>query len=326
MFYPVTQMSKHLHSHLPKVAVIGTGFVGSTFAYTLMMHGLVSEILLIDIDRKRAEGEAMDLNHGLSFVRPVKIWAGDYSDCEDADIIMISAGAAQRPDEKRLELVHRNFEVFKDIVPQVTRYNKNGIFLITTNPVDIMTYATIKLSGYPPQRVIGSGTILDTSRFRYILGEHLGIDPRNVHAYIIGEHGDSEVPVWSLTNIAGTPLQHFCSEREPKCDAPFLNNLFEKVKNAAYEIIERKGRTYYAIGLGLARIVEAILRDENAILTVSSLLRDYYGVSDICLSVPSIVNRNGVTSTLKFPLSQNEIESFQKSASTLKQIAESLEI
>jgi len=319
-------MSKHLHSHLPKVAVIGTGFVGSTFAYTLMMHGLVSEILLIDIDKKRAEGEAMDLNHGLSFVRPVKIWAGDYSDCEDADIIMISAGAAQRPDEKRLELVHRNFKVFKDIVPQVSRYNKNGIFLIATNPVDIMTYATIKLSGYPPQRVIGSGTILDTSRFRYILGEHLSIDPRNVHAYIIGEHGDSEVPVWSLTNIAGIPLQHFCLEREPKCDAPFLNSLFEKVKNAAYEIIERKGRTYYAIGLGLARVVEAILRDENAILTVSSLLRDYYGVSDICLSVPSIVNRNGVTSTLKFPLSQNEIESFQESASTLKQIAKSLEI
>lgn len=314
------------HFRPPKVAVVGVGFVGSTFAYTLMARGLASEIVLIDIDKKRAEGEAMDLNHGLSFVRPVKIWAGDYADCKDADIIVISAGAAQKPDEKRLELVQRNFGVFKDIVPKITKHNRNGIFLIATNPVDIMTYATLKLSGFPANRVIGSGTILDTSRLRYVLGEHLSIDPRNVHAYIIGEHGDSEVPVWSLANVAGTPLMEFCKERRVKCDSRQLNSLFERVRNAAYEIIERKGRTYYAIGLGLTRIVESILRNENAILTVSSLSGNYYGVSDICLSVPSIVNSQGIKSVLKLPLNKAELKSFQKSASILKEIANSLKI
>jgi len=305
---------------------VGTGFVGSSFAYALMIRGIVSEIVLIDADKKRAEGEAMDLNHGLSFVRPVKIWAGDYVDCKDADIIVISAGAAQKPDEKRLDLVNRNFEAFKEIVPQITRHNRNAILLIATNPVDIMTYATLKLSDFPANRVIGSGTILDTSRLRYVLGEHLNIDPRNVHAYIIGEHGDSEVPVWSLTNVAGTPLPQFSQERGAKCDTPFLNTLFERVKNAAYEIIARKGRTYYAIGLGLARIVEAILRDENAILTVSSLLQDYYGATNICLSVPSIVNREGIRTVLKLPLNRREQESFQRSALMLKEIANSLKI
>jgi L-lactate dehydrogenase len=319
-------MTKVLQFHPPKVAVIGTGFVGSAFSYALMIRGIVSEIVLIDADKKRAEGEAMDLSHGLPFVRPVKIWAGSYADCKDADVIVISAGAAQKPDEKRLELVHRNFEVFKDVVPQITRYNRDGILLIATNPVDILTYAALKLSGFPANRVIGSGTVLDTSRLRYALGEHLNIDSRNVHAYIVGEHGDSEVPVWSLTNVAGIPLEQFCLEHGEKYDSEHLTKLFEKVKNAAYEIIELKGRTYYAIGLGLTRIVESILRDENAILTVSSLLQDYYGVSDICLSVPSIVNREGIRTALKLPLSKSELESFRKSASMLKEIANSLKI
>ncbi len=320
------EMMTDLHFYPPKVAVVGTGFVGSTFAYALMMRGIVSEIVLIDIDRKRAEGEAMDLNHGLSFVRPVRIWAGDYSDCKDADIIMISAGAAQKTDEKRLELVHRNFEVFKDVVPQITRFNRNGILLIATNPVDIMTYSTLKLSGFPPSRVIGSGTILDTSRLRYVISEDLDIDPRNVHAYIIGEHGDSEVPVWSLANVAGTPLRQFCRQHNKTCTAKHLNILFERVKNAAYEIIENKGRTYYAIGLGLTRIVESILRDENAILTVSSLLQNYDGVNDMCLSVPSIVNREGIRSILKLPLNKRELVKFRRSASILRKIANSLAI
>lgn len=319
-------MTRSIHFHPPKVAIIGTGFVGSTFAYTLMMRGIVSEIVLIDIDKKRAEGEAMDLNHGLSFVRPVRIWSGDYVDCENADIIVISAGIAQRTYEKRLELTHRNYEAFKEIVPKITRYNKNGILLIATNPVDIMTYATLKLSGFPSNRIIGSGTILDTSRLRFMLAEYLNIDPRNVHAYIIGEHGDSEVPVWSLTNVAGTPLKEFCLERGIRYDTEILSRLFERVKNAAYEIIERKERTHYAIGLGLARIVESILRDENAILTVSSRLQDYYGVSEICLSVPSIVNREGIGTLLKLPLSKSELQSFLKSASILKEIANSLRI
>ncbi len=311
--------------NLSKVAIVGAGFVGSSFAYALMIRGIASEIVLIDIDKKRAEGEALDLNHGLSFVRPVKIWAGDYSDCEAADIVVISAGTAQKPGQSRLVLTQANFEIMKQIVPQVTRYSSECIFLIATNPVDVMTYAILKLTGLPAKKVIGSGTILDTSRFRYVLAEHLKIDPRNVHAYIIGEHGDSEVPVWSLANVAGTRLREYCPLCGEKYDMEFLNSIFQKVKNAAYEIIELKGRTYYAIGLGLTRIVESILRNENAILTVSSLIQDYYGISDVCLSVPSIINREGIADILRLPLEENEVELLHKSAEVLKKAINSLE-
>ncbi len=203
-------LARSQYFHAPKIALIGVGFVGSSFAYSLMIHGTVSEIVLIDIDRKRAEGEAMDLNHGLSFVQPARIWAGDYPDCEGADIVVITAGLAQKPGESRLKLVDRNVEIFRQIIPKIKEYNKKCILLVATNPVDIMTYASLKLSGFPSSRVIGSGTILDTSRLRYLLAEYLRVDPRNVHAYIIGEHGDSEVPVWSLANVAGTRLKDYC--------------------------------------------------------------------------------------------------------------------
>jgi len=309
---------------LSKVAIVGAGFVGSSFAYALMIRGIASEIVVIDIDKKRAEGEALDLNHGLSFVRPVKIWAGDYSDCEAADIVVISAGSAQKTGQSRLTLTHSNFEIMKRIVPKVTRYNSECIFLIATNPVDIMTYAVLKLSGFPAKRVIGSGTILDTSRFRYVLAEHLKIDPRNVHAYIIGEHGDSEVPVWSLANVAGTRLREYCPLCGEKYDMKFLNSIFQKVKNAAYEIIELKGRTYYAIGLGLTRIVESVLRNENAILTVSSLIQDYHGIGDVCLSVPSIINRKGIVDILRLPLEESEVKALHKSTDVLKKAINSL--
>ncbi len=309
-----------------KVAVVGAGFVGSTFAYSLMIRGIVSEIVLVDINRKKAEGETMDLNHGLSFVRPVKIWAGDYPDCKGADIVVITAGVAQRPGESRLDVVNKNFEIFKQIVPQLVEHNQECILLIATNPVDVMTYEALKLSGFPADRVIGSGTILDTSRLRYVLGEHLRVDPRNVHAYVIGEHGDSEVAVWSLANVAGARLRDFCPVCGEKYDPEHLNSLFQKVKNAAYEIIELKGRTYFAIGLGLTRIVESIIRDENAVLTVSSLLEDYYGVSDVCLSVPTVINRHGVREILKLPLEEEEIREFRKSASIIKNITKSLHL
>ncbi len=312
--------------HAPKIAVIGVGFVGSSFAYSLMIHGTVSEIVLIDIDKKRAEGEAADLNHGLSFVRPARIWAGDYPDCEGADIVVITAGLAQKPGESRLKLVDRNVGIFGQIIPKIKEYNKECILLVATNPVDIMTYASLKLSGFPSSRVIGSGTILDTSRLRYLLAEYLRVDPRNVHAYIIGEHGDSEVPVWSLANVAGTRLKDYCPICGREYDEQYLNTIFEQVKNAAYKIIELKGRTYYAIGLGLTRIVESIIRDENAVLTVSSLLQDYYGVSDICISVPTIINRNGVREVLRLPLEKEEIKKFQNSASILKNITQSLNL
>jgi len=319
-------LPRNQYFRAPKVAVVGVGFVGASFAYSLMIHGTVSEIVLIDIDKKRAEGEAMDLNHGLSFVQPTRIWAGDYPDCEGADIVVIAAGLAQKPGESRLELVDRNVGIFRQIIPRIKEYNKECILLIATNPVDVMTYASLKLSGLPRSRVIGSGTILDTSRLRYLLGEYLRVDPRNVHAYIIGEHGDSEVPVWSLANVAGTRLKDYCPVCGQKYDEQYLNTIFEQVKNAAYKIIELKGRTYYAIGLGLTRIVESIIRDENAVLTVSSLLQDYYGVSDICLSVPTIVNRNGVREVLKLPLEEEEIKKFQDSASILKNITRSLNL
>ncbi len=317
-------MSASIYSHAPKIAVIGTGFVGSSFAYSLMIHGTVSEIVLIDVDKKRAEGEAMDLNHGVSFVRPVRVWAGDYQDCQDADIVVITAGLAQKPGESRLDLVTNNVEIFRKIIPKITEYSKTGILLVATNPVDLMTYAALKLSGFPSNRVIGSGTILDTSRLRYVLGERLKVDPRNVHAYVIGEHGDSEVPAWSLASVAGTRLRDYSAVCGQELDDLYLNKIFEQVKNAAYKIIELKGRTYYAIGLGLTRIVESIIRDENAILTVSSLLRDYYGVDDICFSVPTIMNRNGVREVLKLPLTEEEVTKLQNSASTLKNILKSL--
>jgi L-lactate dehydrogenase len=298
--------------------------VGSSFAYSLMIHGTVSEIVLIDVDRKRAEGEAMDLNHGVSFVQPVRVWAGDYQDCQDADIVVITAGLAQKPGESRLDLVTSNVGIFRQIIPKIKEFNSTGILLVATNPVDLMTYAALKLSGFPSGRVIGSGTILDTSRLRYVLGEHLKVDARNVHAYIIGEHGDSEVPAWSLASVAGTRLKDYTAVYGQELDDAHLNSVFKQVKNAAYKIIELKGRTYYAIGLGLTRIVESIIRDENAILTVSSLLHDYYGVDEICLSVPTIVNRTGVREVLKLPLTEEEIIKLQSSASTLKSIVKSL--
>jgi len=317
-------LSASAYSHAPKIAVIGTGFVGSSFAYSLMIHGTVSEIVLIDVDKKRAEGEAMDLNHGVSFVQPVRVWAGDYQDCQDADVVVITAGLAQKPGESRLNLLTNNVEIFKQIIPRIKEHNRTGILLVATNPVDLMTYAALKLSGFPPNRVMGSGTILDTSRLRYLLAEHLKVDPRNVHAYIIGEHGDSEVPAWSLASVAGARLKDYSAVLGQELDNVFLNDMFEQVKNAAYKIIELKGRTYYAIGLGLTRIVECIIRDENAILTVSSMLHDYYGVDGICLSVPTIVNRNGVREVLKLPLTNEEIMKLQSSASMMKNIMKSI--
>jgi L-lactate dehydrogenase len=319
-------MERGFCSRPAKVAVVGVGSVGASFAYSLMIHGLVSEISLIDVNAEKAMGEALDLEHGLPFVQPARINAGDYGECADADIVVIAAGAAQKPGESRLNLVERNVAVFKQVIPKIKEHNDHCILLIATNPVDIMTYFSLKLSGFPPNRVIGSGTMLDTSRLRSLIGEKFRIDPRNVHAYIIGEHGDSEVPVWSAASIAGVSLKEYCPICGMRYEKPYLDGIFEQVKNAAYKIIDLKGATYYAIGLGLTRIVESIIRDENAILTVSSLLQDYYGVSGVCLSVPSIVNKDGIVQTIKLPLEDAEIEMFQKSAAIMKNLIQSLDI
>ena len=319
-------MERRVCSHPAKVAVVGVGSVGASFAYSLVIHGLVSEISLIDVNAEKARGEAMDLEHGMPFVQPARINAGDYRECKDADIVVITAGAAQKPGESRLDLVKKNAAIFKQVIPKITEHNDQCVLLVATNPVDIMTYVSLKLSGFPPNRVIGSGTILDTARLRSLLGEHFKIDPRNVHAYIIGEHGDSEVPVWSSASIAGVEIKKYCPICGMKYEQQYLDKIFEQVKNAAYQIIDLKGATYYAIGLGLTRIVESIIRDENAILTVSSLLHDYYGVSDLCLSVPSIVNKNGVSQTIKLPLEEAEIKMFQKSADIMEKVIHSLNI
>lgn len=310
---------------IKKVTVIGAGFVGATTAYTLMMGGLVSELVLIDVNKDKAEGEVMDLNHGMPFVRPVRISSGEYADCAGSDIIIITAGANQKPGETRLDLVHKNTAVFKSIISEVTKYNKDCILLVVTNPVDILTYVTYKLSGFPKNKVIGSGTVLDTARFRYLLGDHVGIDTRNVHAYIIGEHGDSEVAAWSLTNIAGMTMDKYC-ETCGKCNGLSKLEIYNDVRNSAYEIIKRKSATYYAVALAVRRIVEAIVRDENSILTVSSIMEGNFGLTDVCLSLPAIINSEGISRILDVPLDDAEMAAFIESGKSLKEIINSIKL
>ena len=307
-----------------RVAVVGMGNVGATFAYALLLSGLAAEIVLIDVNRAKAEGEAMDLSHTEPFAHPTRIWAGDYPDCAGAAVIVVTAGAAQHPGETRLDLVRRNAEIFGQIVPQIAKQCPQGILLIATNPVDVLTYQSLRLSGMPPQRVIGSGTILDTARFRHLLSEYFGVDPRSVHAHIIGEHGDSEVPVWSLANIAGMRLLEFAKASGVPHDEKKMEEIFTQTRDAAYAIIQRKGATYYAVAAGLMRIVEAILRNQHTILSVSSAMTGAYGISDVCLSLPTIVNRNGVDRVLHLELSPSEKAGLRHSAEVLKRTIASL--
>lgn len=302
-----------------KVGLIGAGMVGASFAYSLMQRGLANELVLIDMDAARAEGEAMDLNHGLPFVGPMRIIAGDYTDLAEAEVIVICAGANQRPGESRLDLLQKNAAVFRNIVPQVNTVNQDAIIVIATNPVDILTYISAQIVGLESGRVIGSGTLLDTARFRYLLGTHYGIDPRSVHAYIVGEHGDSELPLWSLANIGGVRLPDFAGTNGQGYDQTALDRIFDQTRNAAYEIIQRKKATYYAIGLGLLAVVEAVLRDQHTVMTVASPLRGQYGVTGIALSLPTIVGRNGIEEILNLPLSERELAAFQHSAQTLQE-------
>jgi L-lactate dehydrogenase len=301
-----------------KVGLIGTGMVGASFAYSFMQRGLANELVLIDMDSARAEGEAMDLNHGLPFVRPMRIRAGDYADLADADVVVICAGANQRPGETRLDLLKKNAGVFRDIVPKINAVNQEAILVVATNPVDILTYISAQIAGFRTGRVVGSGTVLDTARLRYLLGTHYGVDPRSVHAYIVGEHGDSELAVWSSANIGGVPLPDFVGANGQGYDQAALDRIFDQTRNAAYAIIQRKKATYYAIGVGLLVIVEAILRDQHTVLTVASPLTGQYGVADMAISVPTIVGRRGIEEVLNLPLSTRELAAFQGSAQTLK--------
>ncbi|MBV8050140.1 MAG: L-lactate dehydrogenase [Acidobacteriaceae bacterium] len=302
------------------------GNVGSTFAYALLLSGLAAEIVLIDANRSKAEGEAMDLTHAVPFTHPTDVWPGDYSDCAGAIVTVLAAGAPQAPGETRLDLVRKNAAIWRSIVPHVAKHNPTGILLIATNPVDVLTYAAWKLSSFPAQRVIGSGTILDTARFRYLLSQHFGVDARSVHAYIIGEHGDSEVPVWSLANIAGMRLPEFHRAQGIEYNEKLMEDIFGQTREAAYRIIERKGATYYAVAAGLMRITQAILRNQKTVLSVSSLINDYYGLSDVCFSLPAVVDRGGIEQILRLELEPDEVDKLRASARVLQETIQGLSL
>lgn len=303
-----------------KVAIIGCGFVGAACAFALMQSGMFSEMVLIDVDKSRAEGEAMDISHGVPFAKPAKIYAGDYDDIRDAAIIVITAGANQKPDETRLDLVHKNVKIFQSIIPQIREREYGGILLVVSNPVDILTYVAAKLSGFTENRVIGSGTVLDTARLKRAVAEHLTVDSRSVHAFIIGEHGDSEIAAWSGANISGIPLSDFCELRGHYKHEENTTRIAEAVKKSAYKIIEKKQATYYGIAMSVKRICEVILRDEKSILPVSSMMYGEYGISDVALSMPAIVGKNGVETKVPIPLSDEELDRLRQSASMLRDV------
>ena len=280
--------------NLRKVAMIGCGFVGSASAFALMQSGLFSEMVLLDADQNKAEGEALDISHGLPFAKPMQIYAGGYDDITDAAIIIVSAGASQKPGETRLDLVKKNVGIFSTIMPEIAKREVKGILLIVANPVDILTFVAQKQSGLPESRVFGSGTVLDTARLKYLLGEHLRVDSRSVHAYIIGEHGDSEMAAWSCANVSGLPLDSFCEMRGHHNHDEAMHQIADQVKNSAYEIIEKKHATYYGIAMSVKRICEAIIRDEKSILPVSSMLHGEYGIEGVTLSMPAVVGKNGI--------------------------------
>lgn len=300
--------------NIQKCAIIGCGFVGATTAFTLIEHGVFSELVLIDANNKKAEGEAMDLNHGIPFAKPVKVYAGNYDDLSDCSLIIIAAGANQKPGETRIDLVKKNTAILKSIIPEITKRNKECILLILSNPVDILTYITLKISGFPKNKVIGSGTVLDTARLKYLLAEHLSVDSRNVHAFIIGEHGDSELAVWSSANISGIDLKDFCGLCGKCTTMENIYNLYNNVRESAYKIIDSKGATYYAIAMATLRIVECIVRDEKSVIPVSTLVEGEYGINDVCMGLPSIVGKNGVERILEIPLNKNEAENLLNSA------------
>lgn len=308
-----------------KCAIIGCGQVGASIAFTLVQSGLFSELVLIDINRQKAEGEAMDLMHGVPFASPIRIYAADYDALTGCGLIILAAGANQKPDESRLDLVHKNTGIFREIVPQITFYNQDAILLVVTNPVDVLTYVTLQESGFSENRVIGTGTVLDTARLKQLVGDHLGVDSRSVHAFIIGEHGDSELAVWSSANISGVDLDDFCRlSGKPETQAT-LHLLYEEVRSSAYEVIQRKGATYYGIAMAVLRIVRAIIRDEHSVLPVSCYVQGHYGMEDLCVGVPAIIGEQGIEHVLDIPLDDNEWHLLRDSANQLRAVLNDLQ-
>lgn len=311
-----------------KVVIIGCGFVGMSYAYSMLNQSACDELVLVDIDEKRAEGEAMDLNHGLAFApSSMKIRSGRYSDCHDADIVAISAGVGQKPGETRISLLNRNAAIFHSVVSEVVKSGFDGVFLVATNPVDIMTRIVIRESGFDPRRVIGTGTTLDTARLRYLLGDYFGIDSRNIHAYVIGEHGDSEFVPWSQAMIGTKSILNICRDHKEHFCTDELMKIGEEVKNAAYKIIEAKRATYYGIGMAMTRITKAVLGDENSILTVSTRLDGEYGIkSGVCVGTPSIVGRNGVLEHMALELNEEELTKLRQSCEYLDKTYRELDV
>ena len=302
-----------------KVVLVGNGAVGSSYAFSMLNQGVCDEFVIIDLNEEKAKGDAMDLNHGVVYApSPMKIRFGTYEECGDASLIVICAGAAQKPGETRLDLVGKNMKIFKSIIDEIMATGFDGIFLIATNPVDVLTYAVQKFSGLPESRVIGSGTILDSARFRHLLSEEFDVSANSVHAYIIGEHGDSELAVWSHANIGGISLKKLLEENPEKQGR--MEEIFVQTRDAAYDIIKAKGATYYGVAMGLTRISKAILGNENSVLTVSAKLNGEYGHDDVYIGVPAIINRNGINRILETPLDQEEQAKFAKSVETLKAI------
>lgn len=310
-----------------KAVIIGAGQVGMACAYSLLIQNCFDELVLQDLAIEKLEGEVMDLAHGLPFVAPTAVSAGTVAEeGRNADIVIITAGAAQKPGETRLDLVQKNVAIFRNLIPDIAKYCPQAILLVVTNPVDIMTYVSLKLSGFSSSQVLGSGTVLDTARFRAILAREFNLDARSLHAYIIGEHGDSEVPVWSHVNIAGTPLCNGDWPGSPRSDDPRLTRIFQETRDAAYEIIKRKGYTSYAIGLGVTDIVQAILRNQNRVMTVSRLVPGVQDLHDVCLSLPTVVNRQGAERMLQLSLTKTEASQLHQSATVMTKIIKELSL
>ncbi len=312
--------------NLRKAVMIGCGFVGSACVFSLMQSGLFSEIAMIDADIDKAEGEAMDISHGIPFAKEMKIYAGSYDDVEDASIVIITAGANQKPGETRLDLVKKNVAIFKQIIPEISSRNFGGILLVVANPVDILTFVAQKLSGLPANRVIGSGTVLDTARLKHRLSEHLNVDSKSIHAFIIGEHGDSEIAAWSSANVSGIPLNDFCEMRGHYEHDEATREIAKKVRESAYEIIERKRATYFGVAMAVKRICEVIIRDEKSILPVSTQMNGEHGVDGVVLSMPCIVGKDGIETKVPISLSKEESEKLQESAATLREILNDIEL
>ncbi len=309
-----------------KAAIIGCGFVGAATAFTLMQSRLFTELVLLDANFDKADGEAKDIAHGIPFAGQMEIYAGNYDDIGDAAVIIVTAGANQKPEETRLDLVHRNVAIYQNIIPQIARQRFKGILLIVSNPVDILTYAAVKLSGFPEHRVIGSGTVLDTARLKYALSQHLGVDSRSIHSFIIGEHGDSEIAAFSSTNVSGIPLNNFCELRGHFCHEEAMEEISENVKNCAYEIIAKKQATYYGIAMSVKRICQCIMMNERSILPISAMMHGEYGISGIALSMPAVVGMNGIETHVPIALNEEEKRQLLHSAEILKGIVEELDL